>query len=366
MSFLDQIIANRNEYINDLHYCLKNRYKIYIWGTGRGAKHVLNRLLKDNIHIEGFAVNKKYYNGDTLSFYDKEYKVVTIEEASSYNEKIALIVSFSGYNQEMFINIDKHFLIIYRDVFEGNEVTTSEDMTYEWVVENENNIARLFETVEDDYSRQTLVAYINQKISHDWKYLKEFKQDKLYFDDTIYDLKNNEVLVDCGAFRGGCARGFADLITKKGMVYEAIYSFEPDDNNYSYLLNNQVEKQYCYKKGVGSKKKIVCFGGENAGATISSSGDRNIEIDTIDNILAGEKATIIKMDIEGAELEALHGAKATIKKYHPVLAISIYHKHEDLWEILDYIKNIDKSYKFYVRACAFSATELVLYAVYKK
>jgi len=69
------------------------------------------------------------------------------------------------------------------------------------------------------------------------------------------------------------------------------------------------------------------------------------------------------MDIEGSELEALKGAEETIKKYHPVLAISAYHKPEDIVELPAYIRSIDPEYKFYLRSYHLEFTEIVLYAI---
>lgn len=97
--------------------------------------------------------------------------------------------------------------------------------------------------------------------------------------------------------------------------------------------------------------------------TISDEGEIIVETDTIDNVLAGGKVTFIKMDIEGTELASLKGAAKTIRKYKPKLAICIYHKKEDLWEIQDYISRLVPEYKFYMRAYEDTATELVLYAI---
>ena len=69
------------------------------------------------------------------------------------------------------------------------------------------------------------------------------------------------------------------------------------------------------------------------------------------------------MDIEGAELASIKGAKGLIQKYRPKMAVCIYHKKEDLWEIQEYLKELVPEYKFYMRAYDDTATELVLYAI---
>ncbi|EOS66974.1 FkbM family methyltransferase [Oscillibacter sp. 1-3] len=94
-------------------------------------------------------------------------------------------------------------------------------------------------------------------------------------------------------------------------------------------------------------------------------GEIVVPVATIDEIVEKEnpKVTMIKMDIEGSELEALKGAKKTIQRNKPKLAICIYHKPEDMLEIPLYIKSLVPEYKLYVRHHSNSNVETVLYAV---
>ncbi len=75
------------------------------------------------------------------------------------------------------------------------------------------------------------------------------------------------------------------------------------------------------------------------------------------------RVTFIKLDVEGAELEALKGARDTIIREHPKLAICVYHKKEDIWEIPEYILSLSKEYRLYIRHYHWNPSETVLYAV---
>lgn len=90
---------------------------------------------------------------------------------------------------------------------------------------------------------------------------------------------------------------------------------------------------------------------------------QKIPVTSIDQTLKGGFASFIKLDIEGAELEALKGARDTIVKYHPTLAISAYHKPEDILELPEYIKSLVPQYKMYLRNYHMDLTETVLYAI---
>ena len=72
------------------------------------------------------------------------------------------------------------------------------------------------------------------------------------------------------------------------------------------------------------------------------------------------------MDIEGAEIKALEGAKEIIKKYKPKLAISIYHNPKDLIQIPIYLKKLLPEYKIYIRHHSLRETDTVCYAVYER
>jgi hypothetical protein len=95
---------------------------------------------------------------------------------------------------------------------------------------------------------------------------------------------------------------------------------------------------------------------------ICKIGDINIEVASIDDTIKSD-VTFIKMDIEGAEYQAIIGAGKIIKRCKPKLAISIYHNPNDLWELPILIHNINPKYKFYLRHYSFAENDTVLYAL---
>jgi FkbM family methyltransferase len=117
------------------------------------------------------------------------------------------------------------------------------------------------------------------------------------------------------------------------------------------------------EKGCWSEKKALFFSNDGTvGSKIQDKGQLQIEVDSIDNVIQ-DRITYIKMDIEGAELEALKGAKNTIMKYKPKLAVCVYHKQEDLITIPQYILSLNEHYKLYLRHYEENSCETVLYAI---
>uniref|UniRef100_UPI00405665CD FkbM family methyltransferase n=1 Tax=Acetatifactor sp. TaxID=1872090 RepID=UPI00405665CD len=76
-----------------------------------------------------------------------------------------------------------------------------------------------------------------------------------------------------------------------------------------------------------------------------------------------ECVIFIILDVEGAELKALQGAHNTIIRNYPRLAISVYYKLEDIFEISKYILSLHNDYKLYIRHYQFSECETILYAI---
>ena len=148
--------------------------------------------------------------------------------------------------------------------------------------------------------------------------------------------------------------------------YNAIISFEPDKGNYQKLRDRRLKSHTCICKGVSDAVGTVYFSEKGTSGKIADKTNVEgtpIELDTIDHAIQGQPATLIKMDIEGEELAALQGARDTIKRWKPKLAVCIYHKKEDLWEIAEYIHQLNPEYKLYMRNYEDTVTELVLYAV---
>jgi len=87
-----------------------------------------------------------------------------------------------------------------------------------------------------------------------------------------------------------------------------------------------------------------------------------IQADTIDNLLGSRPVSLIVMDVEGNELKALQGAKDSILKHKPLLAVAAYHKKDDLITLTGYLKELVAEYRFYFRVHKPMAIDAVLYA----
>lgn len=182
-----------------------------------------------------------------------------------------------------------------------------------------------------------------------------------YFD--MFSPKKAEVFVNAGAFQGETD---IDFVKWTNNTYKKIYAFEPMKNNVDICKRtyeaNDIGKVELFCKGTWSGAGFLSFSeGANQGR-VDESGDSRIEVISIDDAVGGGEVTFIKMDIEGAELKALQGAREAIISNKPRMAICIYHKPEDLYEIPQYLLSLVPEYRFKVRQYTSMNWETVLYA----
>jgi FkbM family methyltransferase len=179
-----------------------------------------------------------------------------------------------------------------------------------------------------------------------------------YFNNDVIQLNDDCVLVDAGAFVGDSVDEFVNACEKRNVRYKKVYCFEPDPGNYNALKKNtgKYDNVTCINRGLWSCETTLRFissaQSEAYGARIQVSeniADAVIETASIDADLAFEEVNLIKMDIEGAEIEAIKGAAFTIRRHKPQLAISVYHNTTDLYEIPLLVHEICPSYRLYLR-----------------
>lgn len=191
-----------------------------------------------------------------------------------------------------------------------------------------------------------------------------------YFDESLIKPSDHEIFVDAGALDLGNTLDFIRLCNGK---CDKVYALEPDKLSYEKCMNKMEQMEEAIKNKIklynvaawssNTELSFVLDEQGTGGSRLCDNGKVTVKARSIDSILQGERATYIKMDIEGAELEALKGAKESIKKWRPRLAICIYHKPEDIIELPAYILSLVPDYKMYVRHYSTCIAETVLYCV---
>lgn len=225
----------------------------------------------------------------------------------------------------------------------------------------QEKILQVADMLEDDMSKEILEIMLNYWISGNHNLIERFveMQDRQYLD--VLRFSDHEVFVNVGAYDGRYSKRFAELIGD----YKAIYNLECDPMNFTFLRKTLEGMKNCYfiNKGAWDSYGKLAFQADgNAGSCLQENGDTEVEVDSIDHMFLDTDITFIKADVEGAEYKLLDGARETIAKYKPKLAICCYHQMEDLFEIPLKIKELNPEYKIKLRHYTDTLTETVCYA----
>lgn len=245
----------------------------------------------------------------------------------------------------------------------------------EWLENALPNIEKALEVLQDEESREVFTKVFCNKLylSHTEFPYQTFTSEGMYFENGCWALGSEEYFVDGGAYIGDTV---AEFIEHTKGEFGAVYSFEYEAGNYRELCEN-IKK---YPQGI--QKKIETFPcgiwdkeetgwceylGESDGTQLmkedKSSKAELCQLNKLDDLLKDRKVTVLKLDIEGAEIQGLHGAESIIVNQKPKLAICLYHTPEHLWEIPLLIHKMRPDYKMNIRHHRNqNYTDTVLYA----
>lgn len=180
-----------------------------------------------------------------------------------------------------------------------------------------------------------------------------------------------DVVIDAGLFDSTVLRRFALAVGPRGHVY----GFEPEPANFASV--RQTLTQYgdpgnvtLVQKGLYSSRSSMLISDEGPSGTLLAANDGGaaspcevVDVDSFAEEYGLARLDLLKMDIEGAELDALRGAAASLRRWRPKLHICSYHHIDDIVDIPRLIHEIVPEYRFYFTAHVPYLNEYVYYAI---
>ena len=229
---------------------------------------------------------------------------------------------------------------------------TANRSRYEW----------LFSRLKDTESQQVLSKLINFRLSRDLRFMEGFvdAQERQYFEPFLGLLTAGETFIDIGCYDGYTSAEFI----KRCPQYKEVHVFEPDTKNMEVVKSNLAGKRnvHFHPYGASDRQQTLRFKSAGSSSVVSIDGDISVDVKRIEDVLE-QPCSFLKMDIEGGEIPALAGASETIINDHPRLAISVYHKVNDLWRIPEQILELRDDYDLYLRHYTEGVTETVMFFI---
>lgn len=249
-----------------------------------------------------------------------------------------------------------------RVLFESQPLIISPNR--ELIFANKESLYQAYRMLEDELSKQTLVSILRFLWFDLYERIPSLPMEDQYFADDIYSLCDHEVFADCGAHVGEILCQFLRRCQGR---FEGYWAFEPGSQNICKLEKNCPpecrEKLIIRHTALGDKQEAVQlrdYDGSNS--VIREGGEEDVSCATLDSFAEELHPTVLKIDVEGWESRLLAGAETVICRDKPVIAIAIYHREQDFWEIPLKLKQMVPEYRFYLRSYL-NVSETVLYAV---
>lgn len=230
------------------------------------------------------------------------------------------------------------------------------------ILDNLAQYQQVYDRLADDLSRQQFAKVVRFRLSMDLEHMRGFTValDRQYFEDFL-PLRTGEVFVDGGGYDGKTTLRFA----ARNKAYRRIYYFEPLPAMMEISRRNLASLRdiRLLQKGLFSRNDRLQFDTEAGPASsLSATGQLEIEVVRLDDEVQ-EPITFIKLDIEGAEYEALIGAEEHIRSETPTMAVCVYHDQQDFWRVPLRVLEINDRYKVYVRHYSEGILETVMFFV---
>jgi len=338
-----------------------------IYGAGQFGRYffsILDKNIGIDFFIDAYTTSNELYGKQIFKPKDAPTALI-YNSVHFYDDEIVKLLKTKGFEVKSFTETLKEFPEIF-SVFRKKRFLWF-DETKNLVDEKLNKVSKL---LKDSKSLEIFHKIVEFRKSFDMEYYPypNSKLSEQYFPKDVPVVPETKELrfIDCGAFTGDTIELLHNNIDSKESI---VISFEPDPNNLKTLQKN-IKKFpnidiIVIPMGVFSKTEILKFSLSGSGSAISKDGDVSVPVTSLDETVYSFKPNYIKMDVEGAEKEALLGAKNIIRDFTPNLAVSLYHKPEDLWELPLLIDELNSDYNFYIRTHAHLGIETILYCIRK-
>ena len=349
--------------------------RLILFGAGKIGRQVLSALRNDKITPLAFSDNNPQLWGELV---DGLLVISPEEAAASFGRNACFIVTIYNSGHHSFFSIRSQLVALGCDLvipvlslrwkFFNTFLPYYHDVLPQSILSHHENIREAFTIWGDDLSRQEYVAQIAWRLRGEVELLTPPLIDSQYFPEGLFDLTPHEIFLDLGAYDGDTVLSFLGV---RGNEFERVLAFEPDPENFARLRAYQAtlpphlqQRIEIYPLAASNHNGHLRFvAGDRLQSCIDPTGTIEIQSVRLDDFLVNQHPTYIKMDIEGAEPDALEGCQQIIRSSRPILAVCVYHAPDHLWSIPSRLHSSLIDYNLFLRPHMPDCWDTVCYAV---
>lgn len=318
---------------------------IVLYGMGDGADKILSAFEKYGITAAAVFASDEFVRGH----YFRGFRVWRLDEVTAeYGENIVVVVCFASQRPEVLDKLyalDARFDLVAPDV----PVVSGPIFDEAFVRAHADELARAYNLMADERSRAVFLDTVRFKLSGRLCYLRASETDKREAFDSILHPTDSEDFVDLGAYTGDTIR---ELLTYTDGAFSSVTALEPDRRNfrklsaYAETLTGRVR---LLQAGAWDGDTVLSFAAKAGRQSKLSREGIQTQMRAVDSVLDGAPCTLLKLDVEGAEREALGGAAQTIVRCRPRLNVAAYHRSADFFELPLLVHELCPAYRIYLR-----------------
>ena len=332
---------------------------ILLYGMGDGAEKIVRVLEKKGISISGVFASDEYVRGHSFL----GFPVLRYDQAVEQFGDFVVLVAFAVHDEPTMQRI--YHMSEERELYLPDVPVIGGGLFDDhYVQQQKQQLEAAYQLMSDDLSRKVFEDSIRFKLTGKAEYLKRITTPKQEIYREILHAHAGMSYLDLGAYDGDTIREFVDCAG----IPEGVDAWEPDSKNFKKLDRFAQESGLTirlYPQGSWSTTSTLRFSrkaGRNS--ALNESGNVEIAVNSVDIQYPLEQFDLIKMDVEGAERETLLGCKEMIRRCHPSLIISCYHRNEDLYDLPLLVHQLYPGYRLFLRHHPYlPAWETNLYAV---
>ena len=319
---------------------------IVLYGMGDGADKILAQFDRLGIRAGGVFASDEFARGNLFHGFSVSKLSDTTAELG---EDIVIVISFASQRPEVLAKmyeLDAGYDVVAPDV----PVVPGPLFDEAFVREHSADMQRAYELLADERSREVFLDTVRFKLSGRLKYLRNSESGKDEVFENILRPGADEHFSDLGAYNGDTIR---ELLHYTDGRFASVTALEPDRRSFRKLNEwasaNITGDVTLVQAGAWNEDTVKYFTDQAGRQSRVAGQGKETQMRALDSVLSGRPCTYLKMDVEGAEREAIAGAEKTIRQYAPKLNIAAYHRSEDFFQLPLLIHALQPSYRLYLR-----------------